>query len=278
LPADGDVQVINNAEIAAAGGSNQFFIRASRPWKIYTNCDWLQVGNFMYKDGINSLGSYTVNQFFDNEKSYGAVNGSSIQYVVSLIAGTNNTSSARSTGVTVVSDDGAYNKSFTVSQAAGSADLASISDFCNDIAFSSSDGSGYYIYPFEVNGIDYYTGIKMGTSKLAGTIYTRPLGFTGAATLTFYAAGWAKVDPTIEITVIGGGQINGGSSVQQALKANATVTGNQPYAGLTLSDSEKYTFALTGITESTTLKISSDITANKATAARFVAAGFQLTR
>jgi hypothetical protein len=277
LPADGDVQVVNNAEIASAGGSNQFFIRVNRPWKIYTNCNWLQVGNFVYLDGTTSLGSYTVNQFFGNEKSYGAVNGNGIQYVVSLIAGTNNTSSARSTSVTVVSDDGAYNKSFTVSQAAGSADLASIADFCNDIAFAH-DGSGYYIYPFEVNGIDYYTGIKMGTSKIAGTILTRPLGFTGAATLTFYAAGWYNTNPTIEITVIGGGKINGAASVQQALKVNAKVTGNQPYAGLTLSDSEKFTFALTDITESTTLKISSDITANKATAARFIAVGFQLTR
>lgn len=281
LPADGDVQVINNAEIVAAGGSNQFFIRANRPWKIYTNCDWLQVGNFMYKDGINSLGSYTVNQFFDNEKSYGAVNGSSIQYVVSLIAGTNSTSSARSTSVTVVSDDGAYNKSFTVSQAAGSADLAVIENYCNDLGFSADGGTKFYIYPFEIGGVDYYTGIKMGTADANGTIYTRPLGFTGSATLTFFASGWKGVTPTIEIAVENGGTINGAASVVQALAANATVTGNQPYSttsgGIIFSSSDKYTFNLAGITANSVLKIgaASTMSAGKA---RFVAAGFQLTR
>lgn len=114
-------------------------------------------------------------------------------------------------------------------------------------------GSATYVAKVNIDGAE-YDGLKLGTSKKIGTYTIRQLSKTGEVTLSFYGVAWKGKDGTVKITVENGGTINGEASKEFILVSNDGATENSPFT-LTVSESDKYSAKLSGITASTTLRI-----------------------
>lgn len=128
-------------------------------------------------------------------------------------------------------------------------------DYTSNVALPTVDDSGNsaYVAKVIIDGTE-YDGLKLGTSKKIGTYIVENLPATGDATLSFYGVAWNGKAGAVKITVENGGTIDGEASKEFALLSNAGAKENTPFT-LTVSESDKYSAKLSGITASTTLKI-----------------------
>lgn len=109
-----------------------------------------------------------------------------------------------------------------------------------------------------------YDAIKLGTSKQGGYWTTPVLPKTGDVTITFYAVAWKNNGCKMDITINNGGKIDGATSKTITLEANDGATSNPPYT-ITFDQSKNfYTLKLTGVTDKTTLKFSTESSKKRA--------------
>lgn len=141
--------------------------------------------------------------------------------------------------------------------------------FANGVNVGSSYGE-----KANIDGTEYDV-IKLGTSKLAGAFTSGALGVTGNQKLSFYGGAWKGTSATLYIKVENGGEVVGNSSF--TLTAKDQFTNTNPYQGVTFNpETDYFTVELTGLTESSTITIStSDSFTNASGAARGVFCGFQ---
>lgn len=126
-----------------------------------------------------------------------------------------------------------------------------------DIFVVSSDMTNDKVYTLgqsKVNGQS-ASGFKLGSSSAAGTFTSGEVNITGDATLTLYGLSWNGKNANLIVSVEGGGQVTGESTV--ALPSNSGANNNAPYT-ITLDDpsSAMFTFTLTGLTPTSKIKFS----------------------
>lgn len=137
------------------------------------------------------------------------------------------------------------------------------------ISNGASNGNPAGLGESKVNG-SVISGFKIGTGSKVGTFTSAAVGVSGNKTLTFYAWAWKGKTAKLNITIEGGGTINGESSF--ALSANDGVTGNMPF-NITNDDNENYyTVQIEGLTAASTITFSTE----SASAGRAVVCGIQL--
>ncbi len=147
--------------------------------------------------------------------------------------------------------------------------------FTSEAAFiCSDDNSGNKVYSLgesTING-EKCSGFKLGTSNNAGFFTSAAVGVSGTKTLGFYGVAWKDKSATLYIKVEGSDEVK-----SVALKANAGATGNAPFT-MTVTDADYYSVELTGLTESSKVLISTDVTFSTAasSASRAVVAGIAL--
>ncbi|MBQ8672697.1 MAG: BACON domain-containing protein [Bacteroides sp.] len=120
-----------------------------------------------------------------------------------------------------------------------------------------------------------FKGVKLGTSKKAGTFTSAAVGVTGDKTLSFYAVAWKGKTATLYVRVDNGGEVSGANGI--ALTANEGASNNSPFT-VTFAGSDYYSVSLKGLTENSTITISTTDTFDDASssAGRAVMCGFQL--
>lgn len=128
-------------------------------------------------------------------------------------------------------------------------------DYTSNVTLPTNNDSATSAYAGKVSidGTE-YDGLKLGTSKKPGSYTIGQLPATGEATLSFYGVAWKGKSGVVKITVENGGTIDGGASKEFTLTSNDGATGDGLYT-LTVSESDKYSAKLSGITAATTLKI-----------------------
>ena len=116
--------------------------------------------------------------------------------------------------------------------------------------------------------------MKLGTGSKSGAFTSGALGVTGDKKLSFYAVAWKGKKATLYLRVNNGGEAKT-SGIE--LNANDGATGNPTYT-LTLSASDYYTVDLTGLTESSTVTVSTseNFDSAESNAPRAILCGFQL--
>ena len=162
--------------------------------------------------------------------------------------------------VTFESVDPSFDHTVTVNitqAAAAATDTKGV--FTSNVGLPSENSStdAHYIEKATINGsIDQYDILKLGKSSQVGTYTTPAISSTaGNKVLSFYAVAWNNRPGPMKITVNGGGTIDGSTSKEFDITANAGATGNSPYT-LTLSDdTDYYQVNIVGATTSTTLTI-----------------------
>jgi hypothetical protein len=127
--------------------------------------------------------------------------------------------------------------------------------------FSDSDKAAYG-GKAKIGGTE-YPMLKLGKSSVIGTYtFAAPLPKTGSCTLSFYAVAWKGATTSITVTIDNGGKIDGATSKEFALTANAGATGNPPFT-LTLGN-DFYSAALTEITSASTITVTTSTTGFRA--------------
>lgn len=101
-----------------------------------------------------------------------------------------------------------------------------------------------------------YTGMKLGTSKAAGS-YSFNLGMTGSATLTMYAVAWNNNKTHAKVKISGGGTINGFSEVELDCQTNAGFSNNEPFT-IEFGSNDFYTMNIEGATSSTVITVTTE--------------------
>lgn len=142
---------------------------------------------------------------------------------------------------------------------------------CNDV---EDNVSAYPLKGTTFNGQP-ASGVKLGKSKNAGYFTSQAVGVTGTKKLSFYAVAWSGKSATIYVRVNGGGAVSGKAST--AVAANEGAANKEPYT-ITVTDADYYTFDLTGLTETSTITISTSEKFDTASGSngRAVVAGIQL--
>ena len=162
-------------------------------------------------------------------------------------------------------------RTMTVSVAGGNSREVTLTQFA---AGSGGDTKGIYtsmsqFIPAATSTTDRYypsnstidgqpaTGFKLGTSSLAGVFTSEALGasLTGDKKLSFYAVAWTGKAATVYIRVNNGGAVSGDGSHAITASAGATGSGND-FTFTDVTDSDYYTFQLTGLTAASTVTIS----------------------
>ena len=152
--------------------------------------------------------------------------------------------------------------------------------FTSDAAFvCSADDSTNAAYSLGSTtfGGESVTGFKLGKGKQAGKFTSAAVGVSGNKYLNFYALGWSGGDVTLYF------RINGGATKSQKLASNSTVTGNPPFANLSILTTDHYSVLLEGLTETSTIEFSTDanfaLTTSETTmaSARAIVFGVKLT-
>lgn len=212
----------------------------------------------------------TIEVSSDNAHFSPSVNGMTVSVVAA-----ENTTAASITGVLTLKLmlNGGVVDTKTVEMTQSAPGETPAASFESDALFTfpaSKNNSADAIYSLEttgganstVNG-EVATGIKFGTASKAGVFTSAALGVTGNHTLSLYALAWGGNSATLYVRVNNGGSISGASSV--AIKPNADVKGNPAFTITGVTDADKYTFNLEGLTAASTLTIStsSDFTAAK---------------
>lgn len=98
-----------------------------------------------------------------------------------------------------------------------------------------------------------YEAYKLGTASDEGSLTIIPK-VTGNATLSFFANSWIREQTKVTVTVTGGAKINGSESVSFSPEDKAS-SYDPDY--LWPTESDKYTFSLTGVTDKTSVTIKS---------------------
>lgn len=124
-----------------------------------------------------------------------------------------------------------------------------------DIFVVSADNTNDKVYTIgstTVNG-ENASGFKLASSSAAGTFVSGAVNISGDATLTLYGVSWNNKNANLVVSVEGGGQVNGQSTV--ALPMNTGANNTPPYT-ITLSNPQdaQFTFNLTGLTPSSKIK------------------------
>lgn len=130
--------------------------------------------------------------------------------------------------------------------------------FTSNVDITSNVNSNDYSYTYTVTteGSD-YQGLKIGSSSKPGTYTTPALPETGDMILSMFAVAWNNRPGPLTITVNGGGTINGSASATvDELVANPGTFNTTDGGTLEFTDSDYYTFKLSGITASSTLTFS----------------------
>ena len=162
-------------------------------------------------------------------------------------------------------------RTMTVSVAGGNSREVTLTQFA---AGSGGDTKGIYtsmsqFIPASTSTTDRYypsnstidgqpaTGFKLGTSSLAGVFTSEALGasLTGDKKLSFYAVAWTGKAATVYIRVNNGGAVSGADNHAITASAGATGSGND-FTFTDVTDSDYYTFQLTGLTAASTVTIS----------------------
>lgn len=107
-----------------------------------------------------------------------------------------------------------------------------------------------------VIGGEKYIGMKLGTSKVAGS-YSFNLGMTGSATLTMYAVAWNNNKTHAKVKISGGGTINGFSEVELDCQTNAGFSNNEPFT-IEFGSNDFYTMNIEGATSSTVITVTTE--------------------
>ena len=149
-------------------------------------------------------------------------------------------------------------------------------EFASDSIFvCSEDDSANAVYSLDNTSIggEAVTGFKLGTSKKAGVFASKAVGVSGDKYLSFYAVAWKGKTATIYF------KVDGGAVQSQELAANDGASDNPPYTALSFSDSDHYTFKLTGLTTSSkiTFSTSPDFNVVESAAPRAILCGVKLT-
>lgn len=118
----------------------------------------------------------------------------------------------------------------------------------------SSQELRYYPSHSTVNG-ENATGFKLGTSSLSGVYTSAAVGVAGTRTLSLYAVAWRGKTATVYVRVEGGGSVEGASSYEIRPNEGASGSGND-FTLTDITDADRYTFTLTGLTASSTVTIS----------------------
>lgn len=135
-------------------------------------------------------------------------------------------------------------------------DTKGIYTWMNGLLPATDDSKVNYYYSSSTvaaNGSDPVKMLRLGKSKFAGAYTTPALGLTGDKKLSFYAVSWKGSDATVYVRVNGGGNVTG---------SPVTALSNEGYSGsgnafkMTLTDSDYFTFQLTGLTAESTITIS----------------------
>ncbi len=119
---------------------------------------------------------------------------------------------------------------------------------------ASSTEFRYYPTHSTINGEE-ATGFKLGTSSLSGVFTSSAVGVEGTRTLSLYAVAWNGKSATLHIRVDGGGMVNGASSVAVEASEGAAGGGND-YTFTDITDRNRYTFTLEGLTAASTVTFS----------------------
>lgn len=129
--------------------------------------------------------------------------------------------------------------------------------YSSNVSLPNADNSGAGLYKatIKIGGAE-YPGVKLGTSKKAGSFDVGPLPATGDGTLSFYGVAWKGSVGKLKVTVNNGGTIDGEASKTFDLQGNDGATSNTPFT-LTLTAADLYTAALQGVTSETTLTFES---------------------
>lgn len=158
-----------------------------------------------------------------------------------------------------VSVAGGNSKEVTLTQfAAGSGGdtKGTYTSLAQFIPSASSTTDRYYPSNSTIDG-EPATGFKLGTSSLAGVFTSGALGtsLAGDKKLSFYAVAWTGKTATVYIRVNNGGAVEGADSQAITASAGASGSGND-FTFTDVTDSDYYTFRLTGLTAASTVTIS----------------------
>lgn len=158
-----------------------------------------------------------------------------------------------------VSVAGGNSKEVTLTQfAAGSGGdtKGTYTSLAQFIPSASSTTDRYYPSNSTIDG-EPATGFKLGTSSLAGVFTSQALGasLTGDKKLSFYAVAWTGKTGTVYIRVNNGGTVEGADSQAITASAGASGSGND-FTFTDITDSDYFTFRLTGLTAASTVTIS----------------------
>lgn len=149
-------------------------------------------------------------------------------------------------------------------------------EFGSMTPFLFENGVAHYNAWGEKLNTDIYC-LKLGTSSKTGSFTTGALGVTGDKKLSFYAVAWKGKSAKVYIRVNNAGSVEGGNMVSPA--SNEGATKSQPYT-ITFTDADYYTLNLKGLTEASTITISTDQNFSSSAVnnnnARTIMCGFQL--
>ena len=131
--------------------------------------------------------------------------------------------------------------------------------YSSDSAFvCSSSDTKYYVYPLDsssdgtnttIEG-EIATGFKLGTTNYTGVFTSQAVDVSGDMYLNFYAVAWKNMAATIYF------KVDNGAVYSQELTANNGASYTPPYNSLTLTDSDHYSFKLSGLKSSSKITFS----------------------
>ena len=156
---------------------------------------------------------------------------------------------------------------------AGDGEYASDSQF---VCTADNSTNAVYTLGTTTIGGQSATGFKLGKSKQQGKFTSAAIGVTGDKYLNFYAVAWgAGGDATIYF------RVNGGTVIEQAIKANSGASGNPPYNNIVPTENDHYSIKLTGLAATDVIEFSSnaafDCAATTDYATRAIFFGVKLT-
>ena len=166
----------------------------------------------------------------------------------------------------------AADKYVTIKQSAAG-DEAKGNIFESDDIFVFENGTGTTAYSLGETTFnnEKATGFRLGSGSNTGKFTSGVVGISGDATLSIYAVGWNDKAGKIKVSVDNGGSVVDTDTYEVA---GSAASGNGGFT-ITVTDSDKYTFMLTGLTEKSTITFESqNLTSGDR---RVVVAGAHLT-
>lgn len=173
---------------------------------------------------------------------------------------TENKGEAREAVITFSTNADVSNKQLTckvTQKAEGQSDGGALTSNV-DITSNIAQGQNAYKYTVHTSQGD-CEGLKIGTSKKAGSYTTPSLPETGDMEFSMHAVAWNGKKCQLTVTVNGGGTINGSSSASFDLRSEKGTYNTQEDATFDFTSEDYFTAKLSGITSSTTITFSSTV-------------------